>query len=485
LSRKEPVMKRYQSFCVGIFLALALGLGWAQDSGGQQPADNSQAPGNVPAPAVGPNTTAGTENPPISGLDTPSLEPQGAAARSFLQPGVHISQSVDSNVNGATGSSSLTGVTRALGSLELQRLWSNYQTSMSYIGGGAFYSSRGASTTQLHQLELDQRVLWRTGELAFRDSFSYLPEGSFGYGAYGGAGSIGSLGGSGGLAGGGLGGSSFFGPGQFASIGQQPRISNTALVQATESLNPRSSVTLTGSYGLVHYLDNTVGFFNSRQIAGQAGYNYQLNRNDQVALVYGFQSFRYPTTLGSNFTTHVINALYGHRISGRMDMVVGGGPQITLINNALTGSDTRVSVSGRASLRYRFPTTSLSLSYDHFNTSGSGLFAGATSDVARFSLNHPFSRVWNMNSDVGYTHNTRIQAVTAVNAKSYDYLYMGAGLHRQLGRNFSAYVSYQFNYLLFDGSTACGTSSTTCSSNSQRHVGLIGLDWHPHPIRID
>jgi hypothetical protein len=483
LSRKESLMKRYQTICVGIFLAFALTAAWAQNND-QAPADNSQTPTAAPAAAVGPNNGTNSENPPITSLDSPSLEPL-AAARSFLQPGAHISQSVDSNVNSATTNSSAAGVTRAFGSLDLQRLWQNYQTSLDYVGGGVFYESAGRNASQLHSMDFDQRVLWRTGELAARDSFSYLPEGSFGYGAYGGAGNLGNIGGTGGLAGGGLGGSSFFGPGQFASIGQQPRLTNTALLQATENLNPRSSVTLTGSYGLVHYFDNAAGFFNSRQITGQAGYNYQLNRKDQLALVYGYQSFHYPSTTGSNFTTHVFNALYGHRISGRMDVIVGGGPQITMIDNPLTGSDTRLSASGRASLRYRFETSSVSLSYDHFNTSGSGLFAGATSDVARFSVNHQISRVWTMNGDVGYTHNTRIQSVTAVNAKSYDYLYAGAGLQRKLGRYFSAYLSYQFNYLLFDGSTACSTPGTTCSANSARHVVLVGLDWHPRPIRID
>ena len=479
--RKESVMKRYQPICVGIFLALAFGIGWAQEGDTQPSSAGSQAP----AAAVGPTTTAPDDNPPISSLDSPSLEPLGTA-RSFLQPGLHLSQSVDSNVSNATGNSGVSSVTRALGSLELQRLWANYQTSLDYIGGGAFYSSRSANATQLHQLELDQRVLWRTGQLALRDSFSYFPEGSFGYGAYGGAGTVGGLGGiggGGGLAGGGLGGSTFFGSGQFASIGQTPRISNTALAQVTESLNPRSSVTMTGSYGLVHYLDNTLGFINSRQIAAQVGYNYQLNRSDQVALVYGYQSFRYPSSFGSNFNSHVINALYGHRISGRMDVVLGGGPQITLIDNALTGSTSRISMSGRAALHYRFPRTSLALSYDHFNTSGSGLFAGATSDVSRLSMNHPISRLWNLNADIGFTHNTRIQNVTVVNSRKFDYLYLGGALRRQLGRDFSAYVSYQFNYLFLD-SSFCGTA-TSCSSNSQRHVALIGLDWRPHPIRLD
>jgi hypothetical protein len=481
LSRKEYAMKTYPSICVGIFLALALGMGWAQVSDPQAPPDTSQSPAGAPAAAIGPNTPTTSDNPPISSLDSPSLEPL-SPARSFLQPGLHVSQSVDSNVSNAPGSSAARGVTRALGSLELQRLWANYQTSLDYIGGGAFYSGSSRTTTQLHQFEFDQRILWRTGQLSLRDSFSYFPEGSFGYGAYGGAGSIGGLSG-GGLAGGGLGGSTFFGSGQFASIGQTPRISNTALGQVTESLSPRASVTMTGSYGLVHYLDNTLGFINSRQIAAQAGYNYELNRKDQVALVYGYQSFQYPSSFGADFNSHVINVLYGHRVSGRMDVVLGGGPQITLIDNPLTGSSSRISMSGRAALHYRFPRSSIALSYDHFNTSGSGLFAGATSDVTRLAWNHPISRQWNLNADIGFTHNTRLQAVTIVNSRTFNYLYMGGGLRRQLGRYFSAYVSYQFNYLLLD-SSFCGTS-TSCSSNSQRHVGLIGLDWHPHPIRID
>src|SRR2546427_9533149 len=36
------------------------------------------------------------------------------------------------------------------------------------------------------QLDVDQRINWKRGQLALRDSFSYLPEGTFGFGAYGG-----------------------------------------------------------------------------------------------------------------------------------------------------------------------------------------------------------------------------------------------------------------------------------------------------------
>ena len=474
------------------FLAAALGTSWPQQSGQQpadsgQPPDNSQqSPENAQQPATPPSSQDNTgqtssDNPPISGLDQPALESR-VAARSFLIPGLHISQAADSNVTGASG---VEGVTRVLGSLTLQRLWSHYDFALDYVGGGSFYTNRAVDAAQIQQLDSDQRILWRTGQLAIRDSFSYLPEGSFGYGAYGGTGTWEGMGG---ILTGGLGGGTefnFFGPGQFASVGQEPRITNLTLVDVTEEFSPRSSITATGSYGLVHFTDNVLGsLIDSRQIAAQAGYSHQLNRKDQIAVVFGFQAFRYPSPIGSDFNTYLWNVLYGHRISGRMDLVVGGGPQLTDINNPFFGSTRRLSMSGRASLRYRFPKTVVGLYYDRYNTSGSGFFAGAVSDVARVSASRPFGRQWTGTVDLGYTHNSRLTpSFFGIIAQSYNYGYAGGSLHRQLGRNFSAFVSYQFNDLAFD-SSFCGFSPV-CARTTQRHVGVVGLDWHPHPIRLD
>jgi hypothetical protein len=484
-------MRKHQSIWVLMFLALALGMGRAQSDNGQQPADNNQPPSTAPAPAFGQDNAPpqSSDNPPISGLDQPSLEPR-ASARSYLIPGVHVSEAVDSNVSNAANSPSINSVTRALGSLTLQKLWRRYDVALDYVGGGAFYSQRGTNNAQLQQLDADQRFLWRTGQLAIRDSFSYLPEGSFGYGSFGGAGA---LSGMGGVVGGGIS-NNFFGPGQFASLGQQPRISNVALADITESLNPRSSVTLAGSYGLVHFTNNNFGVINnqlvtainSQQVTAQAGYSYQLNHKDQIGLVYGYQDFSYPSSIGTSFNTNLVNVLYGHRISGRMDLVLGGGPQLTQIHNPLLGSSRRLSASGRASLRYRFPKTSVRLSYDHFNNNGSGFFVGASSDVARLDATRPIGRLWSGTANLGFTHNNRLVANPlgiGVSAGSYDYLYAGGAMRRQLGRNFGLLISYQFNNLWFD-SSFCG-ATTPCSRTSQRHVAAVGLDWHPHPIRLD
>ena len=119
-----------------IILTLTLSLfagsaAWAQDD--QQPASS-------PVPAFGQDNPAPTvsENPPISGIDQPGLEPH-AAPQSFLLPGLHFSESVDSNVGNTLGGSSVSAVSTALGSLTLQKLWRNYQVAMDYVGGVSYY----------------------------------------------------------------------------------------------------------------------------------------------------------------------------------------------------------------------------------------------------------------------------------------------------------------------------------------------------------
>src|SRR5207245_9211572 len=117
---------------------------------------------------------------------------------------------------------------------------------LEYVGAASVYARRGYTATPVQDLAVHTRYLERTGQLAVLDAFSYLPEGSFGFGSYGGAGAIAGIGGIGGpLSGGGVGGvqHGFFGPGQFASLGQQPRISNVALADITETLLPLSRVT--------------------------------------------------------------------------------------------------------------------------------------------------------------------------------------------------------------------------------------------------
>ncbi len=440
-----------------------------------------QEPVTPPTPAYGQENTPPpiTENPPISGLDLPGLESHGAPL-SYLQAGVHVAESVDSNVSGALGGSAVRSITRASGSLTLQRLWSNYDLALDYVGGVGYYDARGEGAKLVQALNLNQKIKWKRGQLTLRDNFSYLPEGNFGF-AYG------SLGPQENLLGGG-----FLGGGAFGALGQVPRIMNLSAAEISQSLSPKSAITLTGGYGILHFTGKDpqgISFLGSSQVSLQAGYNRTISRHDQIALVYGYQGFRFSPTAGAGtaFHTNVVQGMYGHRISGRMDFLVGAGPQITSITNfTFLGPlrTNRLSVAGRASLRYAFPKTSLDLAFERYTTSGSGLFAGAQSNTVRFRASRPITRVWSGFVDVGYSHNSRLQpAGSSVNAKNYGYGFAGLGARRSLGRNFAVFGSYHFNELYFDSSFCAGLSP--CARTSQRHVATFGLDWMPRPIRID
>jgi hypothetical protein len=428
-------------------------------------------------------------NPPISGIDQPSL---GARfpTRSFLVPGAHVSEALDTNAGQTAGTSAINGVTRVLGSLMLQKIGGRSVTAFDYVGGVAFYTGVNTSTSQIHQFDAEHRILWRTGAFSLRDRFSYLPEGSFGFGAYGESGAynlgLGGIGYMGGTLGQGLGG--LFGLGEFGSLGQAPRIDNLAIADVTQSLSARSSVTVAGGYEIVHFTNDTAGLIDSNQTTVQVGYDYKLSRKSQIALVYGFQHFQYPNIPGSNsFDTHVVSLMYAYRISGRMDFLIGAGPQVTQIHNSLLfgGSSDRITVSARAALRYRFPRTSIGIYYDRYNSSGSGYFVGAVSDVVRFSVSRPLTRLWTGTADIGYAHNSALQSgqlnLLPPSTNTFQYVYAGAAVRRPLGRQFAVFFSYQFNDLQFNGSTC--TAGGSCAS--QRHVVAAGLDWHPRPIRLD
>jgi hypothetical protein len=471
---------------IGLVL-FALGLSTAVfgQTGSDQNSPGSQQGAGAPAPAyeTGVDVVA---NPPITALDAPSLEPN-IQARSMLIGGVQGSESLDTNVNGEPNTTQFRSVTRLLGGLTMQRLWSRYNFGAAYVGGVAFYPQVSPVVRNVQALQAQQGVTWKTGQLTLRDSFSYLPEGSFGYGAYGGAPGfelgLGGIGNGNGLLGIGLGGQyGILGSSQYGTLGEVPRITNVALGDVVQALSPRSSVTAAGSYALVHFTDSSSDFINSHQAAAQAGYNYSLTPRDQIGVAYGYREFFYPSDIGAdNVSSHIIQLLYGHRITGRLDFVIGAGPQWTEIHNPSQNS-TSLSGSGRFTLRYRWPRTTMALSYLAYDTAGSGFFAGAESQIVRISVDRVIARRWEALTDVGFSHNRRLQdAVLGVDATAFNYWFAAVGVRRAFSRNLGAFVAYQYNRQVFDNFDCVGSNCNV----TQRHVVTFGVDWHFRPIRLD
>jgi len=468
---------------------------WAQD-------DSSDQSAGAP-PAASTPAEINAENPPLSGLDAPSAEP-AYGGRSYLMPGIQLTESINSNANGNTGSNThVAEVSRGLGSLDLQKIWKSNQLGLDYIAGGVFYAgphSPGQKRSyQVHTFAANDRILWRTGQLAIRDSFDYLPEGTFGSSSFGGVGGLGSaLGGVGagtGLGGGLTGGtpSGLVGsPGSFGSIGLQPRIDNSSVLDVVQQLSPRSSFTIAGGYDFTNFLNkaqSTVSLVDSQQFNGQLGFNRLLNKKDQIGFLYAFQDFHFPTSGSGTVTAQIVHVIYGHRVTGRLNFTAGGGPQFVIIHSPLFGESKRISGNVSIALHYIFsPRTNAQILYQRFVSPGSGFYAGSNTDATRLSVSHLFGRHWKAIADGGYSHNSSLQKnllTTGLNSSSYAYWYAGGSLRRQIGQHFGAFASYQFNRF---GSGGCptGTGSTAlCAKTFQQHVGSIGIDWHPRPIRLD
>jgi hypothetical protein len=513
-------MRKAQTlWTLGMLLALTLSEAWAQDSSPPPSTGDAPQSASQPVPAYGQDNAppSVTENPPLSGLDLPSLEPH-AAPLSYLQPGATFSEAIGSNATGNLGGGGVSSITRGLGSIVLKRLWSNYDLAMDYIGGVSYYARTRQGFQSLQQMDVDQKIIWKRGELSVRDSFSYLPEGNFG-GSYGSMGSqgIASLGNSA------FGG--FWGGNSLGNLGLAPRILNVSLADISESLSPKSTITVAGGYAFTHYYGtDTTGnsFIGSSQVSVQVGFNRILTPKTQIALVYGYQGFDF-SVAGTAFHTHIIQGIYGHRVTGRLDFLVGAGPQITFIDTQTatcsltivapyycelfggtlipaTQKNTKLGVSAQARLRYKFPKASVYLDFKRFDTSGSGFLAGAQSNIVNLGAERPLSRVWEVFANLGYSTNARLQplsqfqliqcgnpqtsqtACPANNAGSYNYGFAGAGVHRAFGRELHAYFSCQFNRLSFSNSF-CGAGA--CNRISNQSVATVGLDWTPRPIRID
>lgn len=456
--------------------------------------ENSTQSGTAPAPAFGQNAPVlNPENPPISGLDEPGLELR-TASRSFIAPALQLSESADTNAGNQFESSNVQAVTRFLGALDLQRFWSKTDFLAEYLGGGAVYSSN-RDVQQMHAVGAEFVTRWRTGQLTLRDAFSYLPEGSFTFGTFGGTPGLGIVSSGMGLgSSGGLSGISNFGNGQLGSIGLVPRIANTGVLDVVQSLTPRTAITLAGGFSNAHFFDDSNQLVNSDQTTVQAGFSHLLSRHDQIGAIYAYQLFRFPQITGGQIQNHIFNLRWSHTLTGRLSLIVGAGPQYSIIqsNTSIPSSPTaeqkRWSANGRAQLRYRMQRTSFVAAYEKYVSSGSGFFAGADSQVARLAMKRSIGRTMDLFADLGYSHNKSLQdSLFGVAGSTYDEGFAGAVVRKHFGRVFDFFAAYRFGEIGFDNTDPlCGIPGFgSCGKISQRHTGTVGVEWHPTPIRIE
>ncbi|MFZ0479414.1 MAG: hypothetical protein WAL71_09710 [Terriglobales bacterium] len=486
---------------VGIGL-LIFGIGvWAvaQDNSPQGPA---------PAPAFGQSAPVlNPDNPPISGIDEPGLKLK-VASRSFISPAIQVGETADTDENNRLGTYQVEPVSHVLGALDLQKFWPKSDLILEYLGGGSFETSPKYEVKQLQALGFEGVTRWRTGYLEVRDSFSYIPDGSFdaetGEGLPGLGIALGGLGS--GEAGGGLPGTHVFGTGAFEAVGNIPRLANTAIADVVQAISPRSAVTLVGAYSDAHFMQdcqdanpqnccNSPGvlpsevtcLINSDQTTIEGGFSHMLSRHDQMAGVAAFQLFRFPYNTGGEIYNGIFNLRWSHTISGRMRFIGGAGPQYTDVRyNPGTRS---WSLSGRAILTYQFEHSSMAASWEKYTSQGNGIFAGADTQQARLAYRRPLGRTFTLSADLGYARNQRLGAAI-LNVNTDNEGTAAIILRKHLGRTYDLLGAYTFNEVAFDesGEAICTSgisNSTGCGTLEQRQRITVGFEWHPKATRIE
>lgn len=455
---------------IGCLLWLALVAGAAaQDQAGAPAAQGP--PAAKAAPDQAGNMTPDTR--PLTGAQALTLGTQNLP--SFLVPKLHFAQTVDSNPNVFAPDSDVGTVSSITGELELQRVSRNRLFTMRYQGGGMFYEN-GSNVAGLNQrnstfqrLGLTQHFNFGRWSLLFSDEAGYTSSSAFGGGANAGAAVIGPAG----LAGGG----NLAGlvpnlvPAQnlLTQIGSQ--VSNSVVVETDYRLNPRSTVTVTGNYGILRSPDGNL--VDSNQEGVNLGYNRNLTARDTVGITYGFTQFGYVGT-GTRTRNHIAQMMYGRRITGRLSVQVGAGGGITQVQTAAGSQDLSL-WNAQANLHYLVHHADFTVSYARSVNSGSGVLLGANSDVVSGGFSRPFLRRWLTSTTVGYSHNSALLA-----GSSYSTFYANSGVQRRLGLYNGVFASYSFQR-----QTGLTVLCTGCGDTSIRHIFTVGFDLGFRPIRME
>ncbi|MGH9737446.1 MAG: hypothetical protein ACRD4X_02540 [Candidatus Acidiferrales bacterium] len=352
---------------------------------------------------------------------------------------------------------------------------------LSYTGGGMYSSEADVPSGNVQELGVTEKIRFRRSVLALIDQLSYLPQASFGFGGVGGLPLLG--GGSTGLSPG-------FTTGQSILTGEGQNLSNSAVLQLETFVTPRSSITMTGGYSVLHFFGNNLN--DSGDVTFQGGYNYQLNRHDMMAAIYAFNDFRY-SSLGESIYTHSVEGSYGRLVSGRLAFQVAAGPELAVFNQgggpsggttgglgASNGSSTHVYWTLNSSLNYQYQRSRLGVSYWHGVTEGSGVLAGAQTDLATGNWTRQMSRTFSSGLSAGYSRNASLPiAGSTASGENYDYWFAGASLARPFTETLALTLSYQMQYQTSNATFCIGPA---CGTSIVRHLVSVGLSWHERPL---
>lgn len=445
----------------GLAIALAVVVGVATVHAQQGPVSQPAAPIGATSNDTQSSTSSGwtADQRALSGSQKLSLGSE-SSGENMIIPSLRFSQMFDSNVLVQPGDYGYEGVSSFSGSIALQRSTAKRESSLSYTGGGIFYSQRSEMNSSFHAFSASQRFTMKRFSLVFSDQFSYSPEAMYNQ-----AGS--------------MPGASFAQtqlvsgliPDQSILTERGSRYSNSVAAETDYRFSARNSMSFTGSYGLMRFPG--VDLLNGSQIATSAGFNHAFNSKDTMALSYANSQFMYDNS-ATSIMSHSMQLMYGRRLPGRLALQLSAGPQIAVVDGIGINYQS-LFYAASASVSRNFGRSNVGLSYNRSVTSGSGVMIGAKTDSVGASLSHTVRRNWALGFSGGYSRNSGL-----IQDLTYQSMTAGATLSKSINRNASLFFGYSFQHQL-SGSTC---SAAALCADLDRHMFTFGLDWMFNPIRM-
>jgi hypothetical protein len=410
---------------------------------------------------------------PLTGIQTLTLGSE-QFRHSYWVPGFQYGNTIQSMT--LVGTAPVPGWSSdnyLAGNFSLLSTWSRSQLAVNYSGGGFLSTSDALGNGYFHELGITQTFTWGRLNIALLDQFTYLPEALFGFG---GAIRLGVPG---------IGTSlaptspdfvSNLVPNQSILASTGTRYSNASAAEITYALDPRSSVTMAGSYGFLHFLEP--GNFDGAQSGANLGYNYLLTNRDSIGVLYRFTSFQYPG-LPQAIGSHVAGLAYGRKITARLALQLTAGPEIAFFRVPVNGQTSEVLPFVSTSLVYGVPRGQFSFGYTQGVSGGSGLLAGSNSNQLMLSANHRVGRLWTVMGSLSYARNRSLASSSAPASRDFGAWVATTGLSYPFGPNAS--MSFGYTALIQTSSQPC---MGPCTTNSTQHEISLGFQWNTRPFVI-
>jgi hypothetical protein len=315
--------------------------------------------------------------------------------------------------------------------------------SILFAGGVVLGNQPGQQTTGYVNMALSQGYVTRSWVFNISDSVSFLPQSpTTGLSGIPGVGDIGAL--------------PIQGPvqgpagGVLSNAGN--RIANTVSGTAERQINRNTSISGTGSYSVLHFLDDngTNSGLDSSQIAGTVALNRRIDTRSSVSLDAVYSTISFSGT-GSGFVqpdieSRGLNLSYQRVLSRTLSVSMSVGPQwVSSSNSALIPSS--LGVAATAGLSYARGFTTASLAYSRGVNAGSGVLSGAQSDSIVASVGHTYGRLWAVSANGAFNRSTGLtQQSTGTSTvppnEVFNTVFGGLQVTRRFGQHLSGYVSY-------------------------------------------